>query len=89
MACRVGITTDPARRKEEWKRRYPSLRKWRILSTHSTKRAAQERERLEARERGCRAHHGGEGPLSARHGTFTTSSSEEMPSYHPPRPGSS
>ena len=66
MACRVGITTDPGRRKIEWEGRYPSLRSWRILSTHDSKNAAQQRETQEARKKGCIAHHGGDGPEYAK-----------------------
>ena len=65
MACRVGITTDPVRRKQDWQRQYPRLRNWRILSTHNSKSAAQQRESQEARNRGCTAHPGGEGPERA------------------------
>ncbi len=42
MACRIGITTDPDRRKEEWEREYPDLYGWEILKTCSTKSEAQE-----------------------------------------------
>ena len=65
MACRVGITTDPERRKQEWEREQPTLRRWRILSTHRTRSAAQTRENQEARNRGCQAHPGGPGPERA------------------------
>lgn len=39
MACQVGITTDPDRRKEEWKRKYPHLWGWEIIGQHATKSA--------------------------------------------------
>ena len=61
MGCRVGITTDPERRKQEWKRKYPGLRGWDILSTHYTKSAAQAREDKEAAARGCDSGSGGGG----------------------------
>ena len=62
MNCRVGITTDSDRRKQEWKKRYPRLRKWQIISRHRTKTAAQNKERAVAEEHGCYAHPGGSGP---------------------------
>ncbi len=61
MACRVGITTNPERRRQEWKQQYPTLRGWNILSRHRTKSKAQERERIEAKKRGCEYHPGGAG----------------------------
>ena len=65
MACRVGITTDPQRRKQEWEEEYPWLRRWTIISRHSTRSAAQTKENQEARNRGCEAHPGGAGPERA------------------------
>ena len=65
MACQVGMTTDPERRKEEWKRRRPTLRNWQIFSTHPTKTEAQEAETREARARGVNSGEGGDGPERA------------------------
>ena len=62
MPCQVGITTDPQRRWEEWRRDRPSLRNWRILSVHNTKTAAQQAENREAAARGCNSGAGGAGP---------------------------
>ena len=59
MACRVGITTDPDRRKEEWKLEYPNLQGWEIIGKHRTKSAAQAQEDREAEERGCVSSQGG------------------------------
>lgn len=61
MACRIGITTDPDRRKTEWQREYPNLRNWQILETHNTKPAAQAAEDRLAKAYGCVAHPGGDG----------------------------
>lgn len=63
MSCRIGITTDPERRKSEHQRDYPSLRNWMILSTHTTKSAAQTAEdRAKLTFPNCSAHRGGAGP---------------------------
>lgn len=61
MACQVGITTDPDRRKAEWERERPRLRNWMILSTHSTKSAAQTAENRQAAAYGCNSGAGGGG----------------------------
>ena len=63
MACRVGITTNPKGRKQYWESQYPGLRKWQILSRHRTKVAAQNKERIVAKQHGCDAHPGGSGPV--------------------------
>ncbi len=62
MSCRVGITTDPDRRKKEWENQHPTLRNWKILSKHDSKTKAQSRENQEARNRGCVSGSGGGGP---------------------------
>lgn len=62
MACRVGITTHPERRKKEWQLEYPNLRNWVVLGTYDTKSAAQTRENTEANRPGCAAAPGGSGP---------------------------
>lgn len=41
MACRVGITMDPERRRSEWRLSHPNLFNRQILQTHSTKSAVQ------------------------------------------------
>ena len=65
MACRVGITTDPQRRKREWKAEHPRLWNWRILSRYYSKTAAQRRETAEANRRSCVSRPGGAGPEDA------------------------
>ena len=65
MACRVGITTDPTRRRDEWSVAYPGLRNWIILSTHTTKTAAQEAENRARVTYGCAGAPGGAGPERA------------------------
>ena len=65
MPCRVGITTDPDRRKREWKFRHPTLKNWEIVSWHRTRSAAQQKEDEIAHSLGCDAHHGGAEPAYA------------------------
>ena len=62
MHCRIGITTDPAARKQEWLRRFPFLRNWTILSKHDTKTDAQAAGQAAALLGGCTAYPGGPGP---------------------------
>lgn len=59
MACRVGLTTDPERRKREWQEQYRSLRGWRVLKHGLTYGEALRWERHFASPLGCEAHHGG------------------------------
>ncbi len=61
MACRIGITTNPNKRREEWKREHPSLHGWKILAEYGTKTAAQAAETRLARQHGCEASPGGRG----------------------------
>ena len=65
MACRIGITTDPERRKKQWQEKHPDLRDWKILGVHRTKSAAQAQETAEAKRRGCVSGPGGSGPAVA------------------------
>ena len=53
MPCRVGITTDPERRRHEWQERFPALHHWQILACGLTKHDAQIRQTLEAIRHGC------------------------------------
>ena len=62
MPCRVGITTDPARREQYWRGKYPNLRNWLILGRYSSRDRAQRRENLEARKLGCAFSEGGKDP---------------------------
>lgn len=61
MGCRVGITTDPDRRKREWQQEYPNLWDWKLLAEYATKSAAQARENEEAARRSCDSGYGGPG----------------------------
>ncbi len=64
MSCRIGITTNPNRRKQEWKKIHPSLTNWQILAKADTKSEAQEQETKLAHKYGCEAHQGGDDPDS-------------------------
>ena len=65
MACRVGITTDPDRRKQEWRSRYPvTFRDWQFFGPYSRQQAQMEEDRL-AKLWGCEASPGGREPESA------------------------
>lgn len=61
MGCRVGITTNPSRRKQEWQQKYPNLWDWTLLAKYATKSAAQARENEEAARLGCDSGSGGSG----------------------------
>ena len=61
MPCRVGITTNPSRRREEWKKEHPNLKDWEIIAVYQSKKKAQERENREASSRGCQSSPGGAG----------------------------
>ena len=60
MPCRVGITTDPDRRKREWRREHPHLHGWRTLMVCSSKKEAQRVENLKARKLECASSGGGD-----------------------------
>ncbi|MXY35922.1 MAG: hypothetical protein F4052_08490 [Dehalococcoidia bacterium] len=62
MACQVGITTDPDRRRSEWERDRPRLSHWRLVSTHRSKSAAQRAEIDYAERNNCNYGVGGAGP---------------------------
>ena len=62
LACQVGITTDPERRKKEWQAQRPTLRNWMVLAEYNNKSAAPARETQEASRRGCNSGVGGTGP---------------------------
>lgn len=59
MACRVGITTDPERREQEWRNKYPRLRNWGVAGPYRTREKAQQAENRLADRHGCRSHQGG------------------------------
>jgi len=66
MACKVGITTDPKRRKKEWQQKYPSLHNWKTHGQFDTKTKAQQAENEFAQSHGCEAHPGGGGKERAK-----------------------
>ena len=59
MLCRVGITTDPERRRKEWEKEVVGLSGWEILATFPTKEKAQAYEDQYAANSGCKGHAGG------------------------------
>lgn len=65
MACRIGITTNPAERKRYWQSVYPSMTNWHIITKRTTKTSAQTQETQLAKKHGCQAHQGGYGPERA------------------------
>lgn len=60
MPCRVGITTNPDRRKKEWRKQVIGFGNWKILERCNSREKAQASEDKYAKELGCEAHHGGE-----------------------------
>ena len=58
--CKIGMTTDPKRRKAEWERKYPDL-EWKTLQKYDSKSAAQSAEKRLANKYDCEAHGGGSG----------------------------
>ena len=61
MACRIGITTNPEKREQEWRQQHPYLYHWRILGQYNSKRYAQEVETIYAKQYDCIASPGGSG----------------------------
>ena len=59
MPCRVGITTNPERRKREWASKLHGMRGWRILKSCTNRKQAQRLEREYAVKYGCKAYGGG------------------------------
>lgn len=62
MGCRVGITTDPESRKEDWERDCPGLKNWRIIAEGLSRSAAQKKEDEYEEEHDCEAYRGGRNP---------------------------
>jgi len=62
MVCRVGITTRPEQRKQEWKRKVDGLRNWQILAKRQNREDAQNLENQYAKQYGCKASGGGNDP---------------------------
>lgn len=60
MTCKIGITTDLDRRRQEWELEYPDLSGWQMIDgPFETREEAQEAEDRLAEEHGCESHHGG------------------------------
>ena len=63
ISCRIGITTDLAKRKQYWKREYLKeekvIKNWTVLSVHQSKSVAQKVETREAKKQNCVAYPGG------------------------------
>lgn len=70
MPCRVGISTDPNRRKGEWNSSVVGLSNWRVYGPY-TRSKAQDIEDDIARKYGCKAHHGGNSTSSNRWYVYT------------------
>lgn len=67
MACRVGITTDPGGREQDWRSRYPrTFKNWQIVGGPYPRWQAQMEENRLANLWGCESHHGGREPKLAR-----------------------
>jgi len=62
MACRVGITTNLGRRKDEHVRAYRNVRNWRIYGPFPNRNEAQNWENSFALRNGCDSHGGGSDP---------------------------
>lgn len=64
MPCRIGITTDPDRRKSEWEGKYPTLTNWELLKGPlATKQEAQVSETTLSQDLGCESAPGGDDPF--------------------------
>lgn len=60
MACRIGISEDPERRKEEWKREHQNLRNWQILDGPNLSYSEAQRKETELAKRyECESSSGG------------------------------
>ena len=62
MACRVGITTDLARRRREHESDFKNVRNWESSGPYANRETAQAKEDQLKRERGCEGHGGGDDP---------------------------
>ena len=58
MPCRVGITTDPERRKREWINHYGSINNWMQWGPYTRDHAQNEENRI-AHAYNCVSHPGG------------------------------
>ncbi len=59
MPCKVGITTDPEKRKAYWETQVVGLTDWEILKKFTRKEDAQQFETQYAKLHGCFAQQGG------------------------------
>ena len=59
MGCRVGMTTNPQARRQDWEREYPNLYNWQIIRDELTYDQALLLEERVAQRYGCDAHGGG------------------------------
>ena len=59
MPCRVGITTRPQERKEEWAAKVVGMRNWQLAGPYRTREEAQAAENFLAKQYGCDASGGG------------------------------
>ena len=58
MSCRVGITTDPEKRKQYWQGLHPHLRNWKIIASNLSYLDAQRKETEYAKRCSCESHSG-------------------------------
>ncbi len=65
MPCRVGITTRPEERKEEWKARVTGFHGWQLLERTRDREKAQQLENHYAKRFNCIASGGGDDPESS------------------------
>ena len=69
VSCRIGITMNLEKRKQQWKNEYLKkgiiIKKWTVLSTHQSKSSAQAVETREAKKQNCIAYPGGRGAEKA------------------------
>ncbi len=65
MPCRVGITTNLARRKSEWESQVIGLKDWSTKGPYNREEAQKLEDQIAARY-GCNAHHGGADASSNR-----------------------
>ena len=60
--CRVGMTTNPTRRKAEWEAEIPNTTDWTWFGPYNSRKDAQATETLCAALYGCEAYPGGREP---------------------------
>ena len=67
MTCRIGITTNPDKRRAEWESQYGRKLNSKTLKTCASKAEAQRAEHLLAASQGCISHPGGEDAIGPWH----------------------